>query len=66
MPRTARKVLAAAMLLVLIPVYALLVLMIAAAHLPGTSILVQTVFFAVTGLLWIFPAGAIIAWMRKP
>lgn len=66
MPRTARKVLAAAMLLVLIPLYALLILAIAVAHLPGASILVQTIFFAVTGILWIFPAGLIISWMRKP
>ena len=66
MPKTARKVLATAMLLVLVPLYALLVLAIAGAHRSGASILVQTIFFAVTGILWIFPAGAIIAWMRKP
>lgn len=28
--------------------------------------LVQMVFFLVAGLLWIVPAGAIIAWMQRP
>lgn len=66
MPARLRKVLAAAALLVFVPVYALFAMAIAAAHLPGTSILVQTIYFAVAGLLWIFPAGVIITWMRRP
>ena len=54
------------MLVLFVPAYALFVMSIAGARLPGTSTLTQTLFFAVTGLLWIFPAGAIIKWMLRP
>ena len=39
---------------------------IAGARLPGTSVLVQTIFYAVGGLLWVIPAGLIILWMQRP
>jgi hypothetical protein len=39
---------------------------IAGARLPHTSIVTQTLFYAVAGLLWIVPAGAIIYWMQCP
>ena len=54
------------MLLVFIPVYALLAVRVAVAHVPEGAILAQTVYFAIAGLIWIVPAGAIIRWMLKP
>ena len=59
MPRTDRKIVGAALLVVFVPIYALVAMAIGAA-LPGTSILVQTLYFAVAGLIWIVPAGVII------
>ena len=52
--------------MVFIPLYALFVMAIAGLMLPGRSILVQTVFFLVTGLIWILPAGWLMAWMLRP
>ena len=65
MPRKARQILGAAALLVFIPFYALLAMTVAAAKLPGTPVLVQMGFFAVAGLVWVLPAGAIIYWMQR-
>ena len=66
LPQKARKIAGTAMLLVLIPVYALLAVRVAVAHVPEGAILAQTVYFAIAGLIWIVPAGAIIRWMLKP
>ena len=67
LPQVVRKVAGTAMLVIFVPLYALFVMTIASTRLPGASILAQTVFFAVAGLVWIVPAGAIIAWMlREP
>lgn len=54
------------MLLVFIPLYALLAVRIAVAHVPEDAILAQTVYFAIAGLVWIVPAGLIIRWMLRP
>lgn len=61
-----RKLIGAAVLLIFIPLYAQLMVMVAVARLPGSSILTQTLFFAVAGLLWVVPAGLIIRWMQRP
>jgi hypothetical protein len=66
LPRKARKIMGAASLLVFIPIYALLAVRVAVAHIPEDSILAQTVYFTIAGLLWVIPAGAIIRWMLKP
>jgi hypothetical protein len=54
------------LLLFFIPVYALLAVRIAVAHVPEGAILVQTIYFAIAGLVWIVPAGLIIRWMLRP
>ena len=54
------------MLVVFVPAYALFAMSVASHRLAGTSILVQTIFFAIAGLIWVVPAGAIIAWMQRP
>lgn len=61
-----RKLIGATLLLIFIPLYAQLTVMVAVARLPGASILVQTLFFGVAGLLWVVPAGLIIRWMQRP
>ena len=66
MPRTLRKLLGAALLILFVPFYALVAMTIGAAKLPGTSILVQTLYFAIAGLIWVIPAGMIIKWMQRP
>jgi hypothetical protein len=54
------------MLALFIPAYAMTAMVIASAKLPGAPILVQTVGYAVLGLLWVFPAGLVISWMQRP
>lgn len=61
-----RKLIGAVLLLVFIPAYAIVTVTVAVARLPGTSILTHTLFFAITGLLWVIPAGLIIRWMLRP
>ena len=65
MPRKARQIIGAAALLVFIPFYALVVLALANAQLQGSPTLVAMLFFAVAGLVWVVPAGAIILWMQR-
>ena len=54
------------LLVVFVPFYALIAMTIGAAKLPGTSLLVQTLYYAVAGLIWVVPAGLIIKWMQRP
>jgi len=61
-----RKLAGAAMLALFVPAYAMTAMVIASAKLPGAPILVQTVAYAVLGLLWVLPAGVIISWMQRP
>jgi hypothetical protein len=61
-----RKLVGATLLLVFIPAYAVVVMTVAVARLPETSVLTHTLFFLVAGLLWVVPAGLIIRWMQRP
>ena len=61
-----RKLAGTFALIVLVVVYSLSAMTIAAAKLPGTSGLVQLIYYATAGLLWVLPAGLIIWWMAKP
>lgn len=66
LPRKIRKLIGAVALLIFIPVYAMLAVRIAVAHIGQDEILAQTVYFAIAGLIWVIPAGLIIRWMLKP
>ena len=66
MSQRVRKLIGAAALTVFVPFYALVAMTIAGARLPHTSIVTQTIFYAVAGLLWVIPAGLIIKWMQRP
>jgi hypothetical protein len=61
-----RKLAGTLALVILLIVYSLSAMTIAAAKLPGTSGLVQLIYYAVAGLLWVPSAGLIIWWMAKP
>jgi len=65
MPQRLRKLIGGIALVVFVSLYALTVMTVAAAKLPGTSQLTQLVFYAVAGLAWVIPAAALIAWMQK-
>ena len=66
MNRRLKKIIGTALLVLLVPFYALAVVGFAGARLPGTSTLTQLAFFAFFGLIWIVPAGAVIKWMATP
>lgn len=66
MPQRLKKLIGSIVLVVFVSIYALTVMTVAAAKLPGTSRLTQLVFYVVGGLAWVIPAGALIAWMQKP
>jgi len=66
MPERLRKLVGSVILVVFVCLYALAAMTIASAKLPGTSAFTQLAYFVVAGLLWVIPAGALIAWMAKP
>jgi len=66
MNRRTRKLIGSVLLVAFVVVYALIVMTIAAARLPGTSVATQTIFYVVGGLLWVLPAGLLISWMQRP
>lgn len=66
MPIRLRKFLGMIALVTLVVVYALVAMTIAAAKLPDAPGYVQGLYYVVAGLLWVVPAGAIIAWMQRP
>lgn len=66
MPDRLRKLIGSIVLVIFVIIYALIVMTIAAAKLPGSSGLAQLAFYLVAGLAWVVPAGALIYWMQKP
>jgi hypothetical protein len=66
MPKRLRTLVGAIALGLFIPLYAMTAMVIASAKLPGATVLIQTLAYAVLGLLWVLPAGAIVAWMARP
>jgi Protein of unknown function (DUF2842) len=65
-----RKFIGTAVLVIVLPVYCLVVMATAGQLLAGASTLVLTLFFLVTGLIWVLPAMALVSWMlavdRRP
>ena len=66
MPKRLRTFVGTIVLGLFIPFYAMTAMVIASAKLPGAPVLLQTVAYAALGLLWVLPAGAIVAWMVRP
>jgi hypothetical protein len=65
MPKRLRTFIGAIVLGLFIPFYAMIAMVIASAKLPDAPVFVQTVVYAVLGLLWVLPAGAIVAWLAR-
>lgn len=67
MTQRKRKLIGAIALMVLVALYALLALAAAIVlQVHQANKLVELLYYLIAGLLWVIPAGAIIAWMQKP
>lgn len=64
--RRTRKFIGTIVLVVFLTIYCLTVMVFGATRVPDASVLMQTVFFVVGGLLWVIPAMAIVWWMQRP
>lgn len=61
-----RKLVGTILLMVMITIYALLAMVVAVIlEVTTTSKLVELVYYAVAGLLWVLPAAWIIRWMSQ-
>ncbi|ADZ70365.1 DUF2842 domain-containing protein [Polymorphum gilvum] len=61
-----RKFVGMVVLVTFVVVYALVAMVIGDMTLQQASTWVRLAYFAVAGLLWVIPAGAIIWWMERP
>lgn len=61
-----RKLIGTFVLVALLMVYFMIAMVATASILPGKHIVIQTIGYAVAGLLWIVPAGMLIRWMSRP
>ena len=61
-----RKLVGAIALIVFVLVYMAMAMEVTAIFLVGAPGLTQGIGYALAGLIWIVPAGAIIAWMSRP
>jgi hypothetical protein len=60
-----RKLIGTGLLVIALPVYSMVVIGAAGAMLASASTLVVTLFFLVTGLIWVLPAMALVSWMAR-
>lgn len=60
-----RKFIGMVVLVVFVVVYALTAMVIGDMTLQQSSNLARFVYFAIAGLAWVIPAGAIIWWMER-
>jgi hypothetical protein len=60
-----RKLIGTMLLVIALPVYSMVVIGAAGAMLASASTLVLTLFFLVTGLIWVLPAMALVSWMMR-
>lgn len=61
-----RKLIGTFVLVFYVIIYSLVAMTLAARLLPGTSGVLQMVFYVVAGLVWIFPLMPLIKWMQRP
>ncbi|WP_119308688.1 DUF2842 domain-containing protein [Cohaesibacter haloalkalitolerans] len=66
MKERTRKFFGMLMLVGWVVFYAAVGMTIGAAVVANAGALAQILFFLITGLIWIVPAGLIIRWMEKP
>jgi len=60
-----RKFVGMVLLVSFVVIYALVAMVIGDMTLQQSSTLVRFTYFAIAGLIWVIPAGAIIWWMEK-
>ncbi|MGA0531071.1 DUF2842 domain-containing protein [Hansschlegelia sp. KR7-227] len=60
-----KKLIGMVALVVGVTVYALIVMMVGQFRLAQSGPLIQLVYFAVFGLIWIVPAALLIRWMER-
>jgi len=60
-----RKLIGTTILVVGLPVYSLVVIAAAGQLLASASLVAETLFFLVTGLIWVLPAMALVSWMLR-
>lgn len=65
MPSRLRKFIGMVVLVIFVITYAFTAMVIGDLTLQQSSALVRFAYFAVAGLLWTIPAGAIIWWMER-
>jgi hypothetical protein len=61
-----RKLIGTVILVIALPVYSMVAIGAAGAMLVGASTLAMTLFFLVTGLIWVLPAMVLVSWMARP
>ena len=61
-----RKLVGTLILLIFLSAYAFAAMLVAIVLQVGEQKWVEPVFYAVAGLAWVIPAGAVIWWMQKP
>jgi hypothetical protein len=66
MTQRQRKLIGTVLLVMFVFVYALVVMAVGGIMMADKSGLTRLVFFAITGLVWVLPAGALIRWMQRP
>jgi uncharacterized protein DUF2842 len=67
MTQRKRKLLGTVALLLLVAVYAVLAVAVAVVlQVRNVSKFAELAYYVVAGLLWVLPAGWLIAWMQRP
>ncbi|MBT7642389.1 MAG: DUF2842 domain-containing protein [Rhodobiaceae bacterium] len=66
LPIRVRKLIGLVAMLALIIFYALLVMTVAVTTSVPDNKAIELVFYLITGIAWVLPAGAIIYWMQRP
>lgn len=61
-----KKAVGTVIIVVFLTVYCFLAMLLAVRLLPGTGGFTQLAFYAVAGLMWVVPVGALIKWMQRP
>lgn len=65
LPPRLRKFIGMIVLVVFVTSYALIAMVIGDITLQTSSTLARFTYFAIAGLVWVIPAGAIIWWMER-
>lgn len=66
MQNPTRKLAGSVALIVFVGLYMVLAMEVTSIFLNGASGLMQGIGYAIAGLIWIVPAGAIISWIARP